>query len=83
MDEWRDHASVIVAGFPAVDRRVTEKVWVVLDMDKKEAFDRLLRAYLGEQASILRRGMRVVRSVVIARVIFSMQGMPVSELLFV
>lgn len=52
-------------------------------MDKKEAFDRLLRACLGERASILPRGMCVVHSVVIARVIFSTQGMPVSELLFV
>lgn len=75
--------TVIVAGFPVMYRCVTEKERSSPGMDKKEAFDRLLRACLGEQASILRRGIRIVRSVVIARVISPMQGMPVSELLFI
>lgn len=78
-----DHAPVIVASFPALDRRVTEKEWILLGMDKREAFDRTFRAFIGEARGILRSGMRVVRFVVIARVIFSMQGIPVSEITLV
>lgn len=52
-------------------------------MDKKEAFDMLLRAFIGEASGILRKGMHVVLFVVTAKVIFSMQGMPDSEIILV
>ena len=47
MDEWMDHASVIVAKSPAIDRSAKENEWILLVMDKKEAFDMLLRAFIG------------------------------------
>lgn len=42
-----DHAPVIVPSFPAVEAS-QEKEWIVLVMDKKEVFDRLLHACLGQ-----------------------------------
>jgi hypothetical protein len=72
-----DHAPVIVASSPPWTGVSRRKEWILLVMDKKEVFDRLLHACLDEArhyASPLRRGMCVVRSMVIARVICSCKG---------